>query len=59
MEKLFVAILIIAIVEVVRMLQNCIQIRNISRQNSDKYMEKALDAFVKSLERDMDFYEDK
>lgn len=46
-----IAIWIIAIVELVRMTQNFIQIY-LSAMSNKKYMQKATDEFVKSLQRD-------
>jgi len=53
------AIWIIAIVEVIRMIQNFIQIRQIKKSNGIDQMTRATDAFVKSLSKtDAEFVED-
>lgn len=50
---------IIAICEVIRVLQNMVQIIQIKRANNDRYMKKATDEFVKSLNKtDAEFVED-
>ena len=46
-----IAIWIIAIVEVIRMLQNCIQIMQIKKANSNPQFERATDEFIKSLNK--------
>lgn len=56
-----VAIWIISICEVVRMLQNCIQIMQIKKANSKDSIrfDKATDEFIKSLKRsDKEWLED-
>lgn len=53
-----IAIWIIAIVEVIRMLQNCIQIMQIEKANSNPQFERATDEFIKSLNKtDKEFME--
>ena len=53
-----IAIWIIAIVEVIRMLQNCIQIMQIKKANSNPQFERATDEFIKSLNKtDSEFME--
>lgn len=56
-----IAIWIIAIVEVIRMLQNCIQIMQIKKANSRDSIrwDKATDEFIKSLKKsDKEWLED-
>ncbi len=50
-EQMNVAIWIIAIVEVIRMLQNCIQIMQIKKANANPHFERATDEFIKSLHK--------
>lgn len=53
-----IAIWIIAIVEVIRMIQNCIQIMQFKKANSNSQLERATDEFVKSLNKaDEEFVE--
>lgn len=53
-----IAIWIIAIVEVIRMLQNCIQIMQIKKANSNPQFKRATDEFIKSLNKtDKEFME--
>lgn len=54
-----IAIWLIAICEVIRMLQNFIQIWQIKKANGMEQMNRATDAFVKSLSKtDAEFVED-
>ena len=54
-----IAIWIIAICEIIRMLQNCIQIMQIIKANSNPQFERATDEFIKSLKKtDSEFVED-
>lgn len=54
-----IAIWIIAICEVIRMLQNFIQIWQIKKTNGMEQMNRATDAFVESLSKtDAEFVED-
>lgn len=46
-----IAIWIIAIVEVVRMLQNCVQIMQIKKANDNPNFTRATDEFIKSLNK--------
>lgn len=56
---MIIAIWIIAICEVIRMLQNFIQIWQIKKANGMEQMNRATDAFVKSLNKtDAEFVED-
>lgn len=53
------AVWIIAIVEVIRAVQNFMQLRQIKKESSLKYMERATDEFVKSLNKtDKEFIRD-
>lgn len=46
-----IAVWIIAIVEVIRMIQNCIQIMQIKKANANPHFERATDEFIKSLNK--------
>lgn len=54
-----IAIWIIAICEVIRMIQNFIQIRQIKKANGIEQMDRATDAFIKSVNKtNAEFVED-
>lgn len=54
-----IAIWIIAIVEVIRMIQNFVQIRQIKKANDNSHVKRATDEFIKSLKRtDKEFVEE-
>lgn len=51
-----VAVCIIAVVEIIRIIQNGIQLTMLIKSNSNKNFDRATDAFVESLKRtDEDF----